>query len=331
MMPNSGSCVFCGATPTNSEDIIPRWLVRFLRLIPPATRRFGRTFADRTDLGGAGAQSVAGIGVGKVKAVCKNTCNNGWMKRLEDQAKPILQDLLLKEDPKTLDLESQEILATWATKTATMLAIKYSKLPSRELLTPLSEQGRPAPTAIVWMARVQPATVRVGSGPLLSRTFGDPPHTAQGFIARLTLGNVGFAVFGNPAPRGGTWMMAQSIQDRFKPIWPPQGPLQWPIGSSVTANDLDAFALLVRSVVTSNRPLPSAPAHHVFPFDRDERTPDVRHEPAGPPSGPEAELQAGTLVTARFQPLPRPERPPSSLPPLGKPFQSDPGPDLLLT
>jgi hypothetical protein len=280
-MANTTSCVFCGATPTNSEDVIPRWLVRFLRLVPPATRRFGRTFADRTDLGGAGAQSVAGIGVGKVRAVCEDACNNGWMKRLEDQAKPILQDLLLKEDPRTLDLESQEILATWATKTATMLTIKYSKLPSRELLVPLSEHGRPAPTAVVWMARVDPATVRVGSGPLLTQSFDDPPRRAQGFIARLTLGNVGFVVFGNPAPRGGTWMMAQSIQDRFKPIWPAQGPLQWPIGSSVTANDLDAFAFLVRRVITSDQPLPTAPSRHVFPFDQEELTPDVRRESAG--------------------------------------------------
>jgi hypothetical protein len=190
-------------------------------------------------------------------------------------------DLLLKEDPRTLDLESQEILATWATKTATMLTIKYSKLPSRELLVPLSEHGRPAPTAVVWMARVDPATVRVGSGPLLTQSFDDPPRRAQGFIARLTLGNVGFVVFGNPAPRGGTWMMAQSIQDRFKPIWPAQGPLQWPIGSSVTANDLDAFAFLVRRVITSDQPLPTAPSRHVFPFDQEELTPDVRRESAG--------------------------------------------------
>ena len=264
------ACVFCGASPTNNEDVVPRWLVRFLRLVPPATRRIGRTFADRTDLGGASAQSVEGIGVGKVKAVCGDNCNNGWMKRLEDQTKPILQELILKCDSVTLDQDAQETLAVWALKTATMLMVLYSKVPSATLLTPLRDL-KPPEAAIVWMARVEPEIVRVGGGPLLATAKDDPSIRSEGYIARLTFGNVGFVVFGNPAPRGGTWMMSQDVRDRFNPIWPAREPvLEWPITATVTANHLDRFAEAIRGIVTRGQPLPAAPDHHVFTFDEDE-------------------------------------------------------------
>lgn len=227
---------------------------------------------DRTDLGGATAQRVGGIGVGTVKAVCRDTCNNGWMKRLEDRTKPILQRIILKDDPVDLSQDDQETLATWAFKTATMLTIKYSKLPSETLRRPLFDHQRPPPTAIVWMARVNPETVRIGSGPLLSTTHNDPPVHSQGFIARLVIGNVGFVVLGNPAPRRGTWFVAKVIRERFIPIWPVEGPFRWPIGQTVTATDLDALALLVRRVLTSDHPLAPSPDHHVFTFDEEERT-----------------------------------------------------------
>jgi hypothetical protein len=201
-MANYRTCVFCGGTPTNNEDVIPRWLVRFLKPIPPATRRVGRTFADRTDLGSAVAQSVTGIGVGKLKAVCEHTCNNGWMKRLEDRTKPILRPMM-KGAPASLNVDSQETLALWAAKTAMMLAIKYSKLPSMALRRPLYEQGEPPPTSIIWLSHIQPEALRVGTVPLLSQNHGDPSVRNQGFVARLVLANVGFVIFGNPAPRRG--------------------------------------------------------------------------------------------------------------------------------
>lgn len=276
------ACVFCGATPTNNEDVIPRWLVRFLRVIPPATRRMGRSFADRTDLGSAKAQAIAGIGVGKVKAVCKDTCNNGWMKRLEDRAKPILQPMM-KDTPLQLDRDAQATLATWAYKTAIMLTVKYSKVPSTRLRTDLYEHGRPPPTSVVWLSHVDPEKIRLGTGPLLSVLKSDLSVREEGFIARLNFANVGFVVFGNPAPPDGMMLfIANVLRDSFRPIWPIEDEqLAWPLGQSVTANEIDAFAQRLRHAITAGQPLPSAPAHHVFTFDEGERASD---EIAVPPS-----------------------------------------------
>jgi hypothetical protein len=66
--------------------------------------------------------------------------------------------------------------------------------------------------------------------------------------------------------------MANVLRDAFRPIWPvEEESLAWPLSQSTTVNDLDRFAQMVRSAVTSHQPLQPAPAHHVFPFDESER------------------------------------------------------------
>src|ERR1041385_7393098 len=54
-----------------------------------------------------------------VKWLCR-ACNNGWMSRLESQAKPIIESIL---DGKTttISASAQSILALWAVKTAMVL------------------------------------------------------------------------------------------------------------------------------------------------------------------------------------------------------------------
>ena len=227
----------------------------------------GRIFSDRTDLGSETAQAVAGIGVGKVKAVCRDICNNGWMKRLEDHTKPILQPMM-KNEPLELTSELQTILAAWAYKTAIMFTVKYSKLPTLRLRKFLYEQGQPPPTSGVWLSHVEPDDVRLGTGVLLSKDKRDPSLRGQGFIARLTLGNVGFIVFGNPG-NGMTLLIAESLRDAFRPIWPIQdAQLAWPLEKSATTNEVSALAERLRFGITAGQPLPSAPAHHDTPSMR---------------------------------------------------------------
>jgi hypothetical protein len=52
----------------------------------------------------------------KIKCVCggdHTTCNNGWMRSIEDQAKPILAPLILGSAA-TLTTHDQAVIATWA-------------------------------------------------------------------------------------------------------------------------------------------------------------------------------------------------------------------------
>lgn len=57
----------------------------------------------------------------KLRVVCER-CNNGWMSRLQDKAKPVLIPLLTNKRWQ-LDLESQKTLASWIT----MFCLVYSQ------------------------------------------------------------------------------------------------------------------------------------------------------------------------------------------------------------
>ena len=55
----------------------------------------------------------------QIKCVCETTCNNGWMRRIENQARPVMFPLIegteiLKGQTFRLTLHEQKIIATWA-------------------------------------------------------------------------------------------------------------------------------------------------------------------------------------------------------------------------
>jgi hypothetical protein len=55
----------------------------------------------------------------RVKRVCGD-CNNGWMSRLENRAKPVIESLI-DDRLDALDLKSKESIAAWVVKTAMVL------------------------------------------------------------------------------------------------------------------------------------------------------------------------------------------------------------------
>src|ERR1035441_9227231 len=120
------SCLFCGCTlrskkagsgGKSNEHIIPNWLmdhlgVRDMTITPTVTEIASGRIVDFRQH--AVSAFVAGT-------VC-GLCNNGWMSRLEGDAKPILIRLI--EDPhrlENLDLNQRALIARWTLKTAAML------------------------------------------------------------------------------------------------------------------------------------------------------------------------------------------------------------------
>jgi hypothetical protein len=114
-------CVFCQASGSGvditQEHVLPAWLRTSAKI------EFGE---------GEEVTRVNGRRVGKPRRakpftrrpriVCKK-CNNGWMKELEDQARPILLPLL-DGFKATLPPANQRIVAAWATKTC--FALMYA-------------------------------------------------------------------------------------------------------------------------------------------------------------------------------------------------------------
>jgi hypothetical protein len=102
-------CIFCEGRATSKEDAWPMWL----------TRRLGATEAGIVEAQ-RGKQKpntwIAGKAGLKVRFVCAS-CNNGWLSRLENRVKPIIEGLF-DEESVALGFSDQNTLAAWGVKNA---------------------------------------------------------------------------------------------------------------------------------------------------------------------------------------------------------------------
>lgn len=118
-------CMFCGGHGRMSkEHAWPRWLGRDAAVDPlEYTYRSGFSRTSRTafsELSNESVQRPGSVLTSRIREVCTD-CNGGWMSRLEEAARPILQRLWAPQYPLGLMSFSQadcETLGTWAAKTA---------------------------------------------------------------------------------------------------------------------------------------------------------------------------------------------------------------------
>ena len=111
-------CIFCGKFQVSREHVLPAWLKELFPRDEHSTHTFGTI----------NPSSIIGIprivqrkrpghsGTAKVRVVCES-CNSGWLSRLEEDVKPILIPLINGKRC-GLPLDMQKTLATWAAKTA---------------------------------------------------------------------------------------------------------------------------------------------------------------------------------------------------------------------
>ena len=110
-------CLFCeeliNSENKSIEHVIPKWLLELLQIkdleIEPSH------ITPEENLVSKRKHNLESLKAGNI---CRD-CNNGWMSKLENEAKPIIEDLIsLKR--LCIDLNDQErlILARWTTKTA---------------------------------------------------------------------------------------------------------------------------------------------------------------------------------------------------------------------
>lgn len=110
MADNTRRCMFCDRPASTKEDAWPLWLVRMFP--SPANVSIE---ADRKETG-HGEWRQKGY-FAKARFACES-CNNGWMSNLENQARPIIQTLMSSTASFALDLYQREIAARWTLKTA---------------------------------------------------------------------------------------------------------------------------------------------------------------------------------------------------------------------
>jgi hypothetical protein len=155
-------CIFCGRTDLSREHVWSTWMHQFIRK-PNKPQKHIRRVISTSVKTGIKRETQAIVRPGdiismKLKVVCGNHCNAGWMSRIESRVKPILIPLLLGL-PTTLPKYSQEILATWI---AMKLMVAEFSMPPDDIVTPALERsllmGRQRPPddiMAIWIGRYQ--------------------------------------------------------------------------------------------------------------------------------------------------------------------------------
>lgn len=230
-------CIFCGAKqPLCDEHIFGDWI-----------RNLGYTGEGVREIipMGDGSRSLierGGLFSKKLKIVC-GTCNNEWMSRIEEAAKPLLVQMFNRPSQLriVLNTNDQLALARWAFKT-TVVAVyvdHVSAFPGahrKEFHNTL----KPPQHTQIWIGSASVPTTPI-YGELLAETQYKPikmtapatdgsPVVATAYQSELRLFNVVFVVMGyisdSPLARID---LGENLGQVLTPVWPPNDhDILWP-------------------------------------------------------------------------------------------------------
>lgn len=163
-MPRNSGCVFCGGAGLTKEHVWPSWLKYVFYMAGP------EIVHELLDRNGQLVRLRRSVSLdAQVRRVCGD-CNNGWMSRMEDATRPVLEPLI-RGEPITLSADHQEVLAKWLTKTGMMLelATHDPTIPSDNYQS-FRSRGDPPDFTVVLLSSIADE-----KGPVLSYMKQDGP------------------------------------------------------------------------------------------------------------------------------------------------------------
>jgi hypothetical protein len=243
------TCIFCDSSLSKStrskEDVIPRW-VRELVQLPSGVRvRVERRYEGQP-LPNRLEDTLVLIARNRV---CR-TCNNTWMSRMQEAAKPSIGAMIGGHPKIVLMPDAQAVISGWLTMLAMVLEADtetvnpYYTDKERERLRTVPEV--PGLTT-VWLARRSASDSRLGAfGSSYSIPFlapENPPKIAPGFVMTICIGHAVFQMLVIRSDRrsleydDGVWA------DAIVRFGPPNAPLPWPPPRPLDDLGLHAFAV----------------------------------------------------------------------------------------
>ena len=111
-------CIFCGRTDMSREHVWADWLRNYIpKNMSCYSSLLAVAYPTHTEFK---KQKISGDIQGrKLRVVCEQHCNNGWMSRLQERAKPYVLPLVLGEAT-ALGAAAQGIVAAWIAMTITV-------------------------------------------------------------------------------------------------------------------------------------------------------------------------------------------------------------------
>lgn len=220
-------CLFCPNLADSREHLWSSWMNEVLPTKAPGSTTYT---LDRE-----GEDSKSWLSpkpaTHTVKVVCE-TCNTGWMSKIEARAKPIMVPLLRGEE-RELHKADQEALAAWAylkTVIAEHLNPRTATIPELHRRW-LHDHVLPPTGVFVFVAAAElekhsdtfylNKKLRIDHGPPL------PPEESNGYVATMAIGQLVLQIGGTLFEK--VEMVHQAPFDKLvNRIWPFQKAISWP-------------------------------------------------------------------------------------------------------
>jgi len=257
------SCIFCGAANVTKEHVFSRWTHQYLgprekgkALSLQGIRNFNRKETREAKLPGQ-------LRDWQVKAVCggdTTTCNNGWMRSLEERARPLLEQLITGVPKKPdqdgkfqLSAKEQELIAAWAALKAIVGQYGEGDWPTTHHTQRKRLRAREIPPENgwgIWIGHFERKAWRPG---WVSTAISILPEKSKRFHAKKpyfnshsttqVIGNLFIQVIHTPMPGFiERWRFPLPHKGTLIRIWPPANySVRWPLGS-LDDTDADAIA-----------------------------------------------------------------------------------------
>jgi hypothetical protein len=229
--------------------VLPRWAGSALATADPAEVRHVVTIGTQQP---TERVRTARLFANTAKVLCAG-CNNGWMSRLETDARQAMLPMIWGESA-VLDRDTQRTLAAWAVKTAIVAdhaqSYGWEPSPMEAERHHLAEFGEPTGTVLVWLAsrlNPPPAQMYLWGGTATPAASGEPdPYVIYG--ATIALGPIAFQVVYATIPQ---LPVAWELDERpaINLIWPYRAPVDWDERASFAAQDFDGYIEALPSIV----------------------------------------------------------------------------------
>ena len=235
VMGTGQGCVFCGRKPLTKQHIFPNWMRKHLPDPGPGTYR-RKTGVEPRESAYRGSPVAS-----QVRVVCAS-CNNGWMERLETDARPYLTSMVVGNGREFHDT-GRTLIAGWAFLTTLMIGTTLRvKPPPPEYYTRFYEdEERSLPEgAVVWFGASATGLMHYQQMRCVTYDLDDQTQS-DGWMTMLSVGRMAVHAVWLHVGERATLQVRGRLAEALRQVWPIEGRAIWPPGLLLDEDRMDSI------------------------------------------------------------------------------------------